>query len=366
MSTQYQVVFTGELKPGVDAEEAAREFASVFKVPDDKARTLILGGEARVLKKDVALANAEHYREILDEIGLIVRVEPLDAVQPEQTGEAGGTTAESDRNSTDVDPYATPAADLRRPRDTTLDDNPMTGPHGVQAGHGWQWIRSGFDLFKRAPLAWIGAVVVLMLINILVSLVPMIGGLVSSLIGPIFLGGLMLGAHAQASGGTLKVGDLFAGFTASPRRLLTVGGLYLLGVFTVVILILLVVSSFTVGISGLDPTLLEQQDPEMVLATMGPMFMLVLLFVMLFLIPLVMAYWFAPALVVLEDMQPLEAMKLSFTACWRNVLPFLVYGIAAFLLIFIGAIPFGLGLVIVLPILVASVYAGYRDVFYRR
>ena len=43
------------------------------------------------------------------------------------------------------------------------------------------------------------------------------------------------------------------------------------------------------------------------------MLLLALLFLMLLLIPLVMAYWFAPVLVVLEDMQAMEAMKLSFT-----------------------------------------------------
>ncbi len=36
MSAQYQVVFTGQLKPGTNGEQAARDFAAVFKVPDEK------------------------------------------------------------------------------------------------------------------------------------------------------------------------------------------------------------------------------------------------------------------------------------------------------------------------------------------
>jgi uncharacterized membrane protein len=242
----------------------------------------------------------------------------------------------------------------------------MTGPHAVPAGHGWRWISSGFALFKRMPGTWIGAVALLTLMNIVMSMVPMLGGLIGSLLGPVFLGGLMLGAHAQASGGRLRIGDLFAGFSASPSRLLAVGGLYLGGIMTIVIVVLMLFSVFGVGFTALDPAAIEQQDPELLAATLGPMLLLALLFLMLLMIPLIMAYWFAPVLVVLEDMQAIEAMKMSFAACWRNVMPFLIFGLAAFALLVIGAIPFGLGLLIVSPILVASIYAAYRDIFYRQ
>lgn len=383
MGALYQILFTGQLKPGIDPEQALREFATVFKVPEDKARELVLGGQERVLKKEVDEANAERYRALLDEIGLLVRVAPIGrdqdgpaaGVAPVRKaaaaaggsfgGSAGGARAGSAHAPADVDPYAPPAADLRTPRGAPLEQR-MTGPHRVPAGHGWQWITRGFELFKRLPGAWIGAVVLMMLINLVVSMVPVLGGLLGNLLGPVFLGGLMLGAHAQASGGRLQIGDLFAGFSANPGRLFAVGGLYLGGIMTIVVVVLMVVSIFGVGVGTLDPAVLEQQDPELVAATLGPMFLLVLLFLMLLLIPLVMAYWFAPALVVLEDMRALEAMKLSFTACWRNVVPFLIFGLAAFALLIIGAIPFGIGLFIVFPVLVASIYASYRDIFYQQ
>jgi uncharacterized membrane protein len=386
MGALYQILFTGQLKPGIDPEEALQEFATVFKVPDDKARQLVLGGQERVLKKEVDEANAERYRALLDDLGLVVRVEPIGAewgsgptgqdrpaagtgphTQPNAgpNAAAGGAHAASASKTEGVDPYAPPAADLSTPRGVPL-EKMMTGPHAVPAGHGWQWITSGFDLFKRLPAVWIGAVVLLMLINLVVSLVPMLGGLLGTLLGPVFLGGLMLGAHAQASGGRLQIADLFAGFSANPSRLFAVGGLYLGGIMSIVVIVLMVVSIFGVGIGTLDPAVLEQQDPELVAATLGPMFLLALLFLMFLLIPLIMAYWFAPVLVVLEDMQALEAMKLSFTACWRNVVPFMVFGLAAFVLLILGAIPFGLGLFIVSPVLVASIYTSYRDIFYRQ
>jgi uncharacterized membrane protein len=83
----------------------------------------------------------------------------------------------------------------------------------------------------------------------------------------------------------------------------------------------------------------------------------------LLLVPLLMAYWFAPALVVFDNMPALEAMKLSFAACWRNMAPFLVYGLVTFVLAMLAAIPFGLGFLVLVPTVTASFYASYRDVF---
>ena len=55
--------------------------------------------------------------------------------------------------------------------------------------------------------------------------------------------------------------------------------------------------------------------------------LLMVLVVMALSIPLAMAIWFAPALVVFHDLQPLDAMKQSFAGCLKNIVPFLVYGI---------------------------------------
>jgi uncharacterized membrane protein len=35
-------------------------------------------------------------------------------------------------------------------------------------------------------------------------------------------------------------------------------------------------------------------------------------------VPLIAAYWFAPALVVIHGMAPIAAMKASFYGCFRN------------------------------------------------
>ena len=80
-------------------------------------------------------------------------------------------------------------------------------------------------------------------------------------------------------------------------------------------------------------------------------------------VPVVMAIWFAPALVFFNNMQPVEALKASFEACMKNVLAFLVYGLIVLVLAFFAALPVGLGFLVLIPVLAGSVYAAYRDVF---
>jgi uncharacterized membrane protein len=88
----------------------------------------------------------------------------------------------------------------------------------------------------------------------------------------------------------------------------------------------------------------------------------VLLF-LLFYLPLVMAIWFAPALIVLQGTEPWAAMKLSFIGCLRNILPFLIYGVVGIALAIVATIPLLLGWLVLGPVTVASVYASYCDIF---
>lgn len=97
-----------------------------------------------------------------------------------------------------------------------------------------------------------------------------------------------------------------------------------------------------------------------------PTLLLAALVVTLLALPVVMAYWFSPALIAIDGMRAWPAMKLSFKGCLRNILPFLLYGVAGLFLVILGSLPMFLGLLVVLPVLTASIYAAYRDIFYNR
>jgi len=68
-------------------------------------------------------------------------------------------------------------------------------------------------------------------------------------------------------------------------------------------------------------------------------------------------------------MRPPQAMLYSFWACWKNALPFTVYGLFI-LLALIVATPVGLAagqidlsLWLMAPVLIPTIYTSYRDLF---
>lgn len=228
----------------------------------------------------------------------------------------------------------------------------------VDAGKGWQWIVDGFGVFRKYPLMWIALTVVLVLIWMVSFAIQLLGPLLFNLLSPVLFAGLMIGCKAVDSGEDLEFSHLFAGFKKNAAALVTIGGVYLVGTIIVVGIIFL-----TAGGSML-PTVLQKSPGDMqVLAAALRSMALALTIGFALYLPLLMLIWFAPLLVVFHDLNPVEAMKLSFSACLANWLAFLVYGAIILVLWFIASIPLLLGLVVLLPVLICSVYTSYKDIF---
>ena len=66
---------------------------------------------------------------------------------------------------------------------------------------------------------------------------------------------------------------------------------------------------------------------------------------------------------MLHELAPIAALKASFVACLNNWIPFLIYSVVLLVLCVVAAIPAGLGYLVLLPVLAASVYTAYRDIF---
>ncbi|HEX5276161.1 MAG TPA: hypothetical protein VFW42_00665, partial [Fluviicoccus sp.] len=77
------------------------------------------------------------------------------------------------------------------------------------------------------------------------------------------------------------------------------------------------------------------------------------------------AYWFAPGLIYYANLPPVEALKESLSACLRNWLPLTVYSLVAMVILVAGAIPLGLGLLVVFPVMMASLYPMFEDLYGR-
>jgi hypothetical protein len=408
MDQRYRILFTGQLQSGADVEEVVERLVVTFKIPAAQARLLVRDGNRHLIKKDLDEADAQRYRAVLEKAGMIVQVEsmepsaktptqaPLEGEPAEVTASpkpvrcrACGSTrmedgvcrdcgvvrekyvarqlASSDQSihqnglaSEGSDPYSTPRADLSpQPR-----EGKMRGPYRVPAGHGWSWIARGFWHFKVNSLAWILAFLVLLGISIVLSLIPLIGGLANSLLAAVFIAGLMYGSREQEQGGDFRVEHLVAGFRENLGPLALVGLLYLVGSVLIGIVILVLLLGSMMPMLDMSPAALEAQDAATLLQMLGPMGMIALLVASLLLIPLLMAFLFAPALVMLEGLSATEAMKQSFVGCLKNVLPFLVYGLAALVLLILAIIPLGLGLLVVWPTLTAAIYVAYRDIYF--
>jgi uncharacterized membrane protein len=166
----------------------------------------------------------------------------------------------------------------------------------------------------------------------------------------------MIGCRALDHGEELEIGHLFAGFKQNTSNLMVVGVLALVAWMIILIpaLVILGAGGFMAGMHG---------GGLAAFAALGMTFVLVMLLVLALAIPIYMALWFAPALVVFDNLTAVEAMKTSFAACLKNIVPFLLYSVILMLLAVVASIPFGLGFLILLPVMIASIYTAYRDIF---
>ncbi|MDB5811999.1 MAG: hypothetical protein JWN94_4121 [Betaproteobacteria bacterium] len=232
-----------------------------------------------------------------------------------------------------------------------------TSPRPVDAGRGWDWIADAFALFKKQPGTWILILIVAVVCAMLLAMVPVIGALANFLLMQIFMGGLMLGCRALANNEPFELAHLFAGFKHNTGDLVVLGVLALAG-WVVSMIPAIAIMGF-----GAFMALLMGSTPAAHIGGMGLSILLALLVMLALAIPLYMALWFSPALVALNNLKPVEAMKASFIGCLKNIVPFLVYSVIMMVFCIVAAIPLGLGFLVLGPVWVASVYTSYRDIF---
>lgn len=230
-----------------------------------------------------------------------------------------------------------------------------TAARGVDAGRSIEWFKQGWALFTNNPGIWIAITVILMVIFIILSFVPLIGQLAANLLMPVFAAGVLLGCRSLHEGGELRVDHLFAGFKQNAGNLIMVGVFYLVGVVAIMAV------GFVIGGGAAFSGAMMGRGPGVGMALGGLMFAFLVMFVLM--VPLLMAIWFAPALVVFKSIAPLEAMKASFSACVKNLVPFIVFGVISFVATIVAMIPFGLGMLVLVPVLFGSLYTSYVEIF---
>lgn len=268
-----------------------------------------------------------------------------------------------------ANPYAPPRASVAdvAPSMGDQEGSFVRGGRALSAGRGAHWLKEGWRLFAAHPIIWWACLLVIGVTSMLLQMIPILGPVLSGFLNPILFAGLMLGAHAVSQGETLTVAHSFAGFSARPGRLALLTLISTAMMIVVVgIIVLLFGSSLMataqafVAASNGAPGAAAPSLMGLLFGSVGAAFVLFCLLIL----PLTAAFYFAVPLIAVGKQGIVASLKMSFWACLKNVLPFLVYGLWLILLGFIATLPIMLGWLVLIPVLITSTYAAYRDIFY--
>ena len=108
MRQAYDIVFTGRLRSGTDPDEVLDSFSKRFDVGPDTARAMLRAEQEIVIKKSVPVKQAYKFKEVLESIGMEVRLEALhehvEGEEPSLELVPKGTAAEVDKSAPDAAP----------------------------------------------------------------------------------------------------------------------------------------------------------------------------------------------------------------------------------------------------------------------
>jgi hypothetical protein len=249
----------------------------------------------------------------------------------------------------------------------------------VPAVYGWNWVRIGFALFRRSPAMWALLTLSYIMLMQLLGMIPIFGWFAATVLIPVFSASFMIVSRELEEGRSVRFDSLFSGFKANLPALLAQGGIYL-----ACALAILGVSALVDGGTLVRVMVLGTKPPAEAFDG-GAVAAAALLAAALYM-PVLAAFWFAPALTAWRNLPAAQALFYSFFAALRNWRAFVAYGLALTMLSMICSLAmFVLALLLralvgdksdnafllvmlpvmltYVPTLFASFYASYRDVF---
>ena len=230
------------------------------------------------------------------------------------------------------------------------------------ASAGLLWIKEAWRLFKQAPVPWMGMTALVFMVIIGVNMIPWIGRYAIELLSPFLVAGYFSASRAAVAGEPVPFIHLGAGIRDGRDALLRIGGVYLIGSLLIFALVTWITGS------DLRELMQQMQDPagrsttefnNLVANALPAMMLASILFA-----PLLMATWFSPGLALFDGYPAGCALWWSLWACWVNWRPILYYSLILGALGTVALIiPFGLGMLMFLPLTLISTYVGYRMIF---
>lgn len=225
----------------------------------------------------------------------------------------------------------------------------------VEPGACFDWLHQGWAMFLANPGVWIGSTVLMLVMLLAISIVPFFGQIAAHLLVPLFGAGMIQICRQLSEEKQPEISDLFIGFRHNAGQLVMVGVFFAAGIFGIAFIAFLLVSGGVLG------GVVTGRVGGFGVALGGVM--LAGLIVLVCSVPIIMATWFAPALVFFHGMPPAAAMRASFDAGAKNWLAMVIFGIFLVVALFFAMLPLGIGLLLLLPVFSGAVYASYRDIF---
>ena len=191
---------------------------------------------------------------------------------------------------------------------------------------GWFWVKAGFALFRRQPMTMFTWAVTLGFVLLICAQLPPIGPILFIVLMPSITVMTLHACREIASGRKVLPLQLFNALKTPKlfRRLLGMGGIYVLAVTLAGILIFLPF----IGDMRDAYDVTQNADLSDLMAVMAtPMILFSISYV-----TIAALFWHAPALAAWHGMSTGKALFFSGVACWRNKGAFVVYGICWFLI----------------------------------
>ncbi len=263
--------------------------------------------------------------------------------------------------------------------DETAHPYPYTRHPALQ---GMVWLKQALHMFNQQRLAWVVLLLAYYLLLLVTRALPFIGPWAMTIIKPVLAVGLLAAAWNQERGTSPALPMILQGFRANLWALLPIGVFFVIGMTAAVFgsalvdggkLIEFISNSGKATEAEMEKTLDDRQ------LQFG------MLFSALLSLPVLVATWWAPALIVFQNAGPGAALLASMRAAFANWRPLAIYGLGVF---FYGVVLPGLAvsvLAMILPQSIAQVivlallmpylmffaaclhisdYISYRDVFH--
>lgn len=192
----------------------------------------------------------------------------------------------------------------------------------VPPARGAYWLRAGFEVFKTQPLGFVALYILGWLINLvlmqLAGIVGIVAGLaMTPLMSLAFLIATQRGLHGGRVGPNALI-DVFKGTADQRVRMAKLCGLYVLAVFVLA----LVTAICTADLLAPALVQIERGVPADQISWPADVIQGLLIrgsaLVLLGFLPLMLAFWHAPALVHGGGERPLRALYGSLYSCWMN------------------------------------------------